>query len=219
MPRLAIVDDHPTIRSGLVALLGSEAGFEVCCDCRHGRELIEWLEDAQKPAPQIVLMDLDMPVLDGLQCTQWLQEHRPDVHVIIFSMHSDGKYIVHLMDQGARGYLLKDAEPDEIINAIHSVADTGYYFSELVSRSMLAGLAKREKVVPSFKPGADISEREREVLDHICRELTTKEIADKLFISARTVEGHRNRLLEKTGARNTAGLVVFAIKHGFFDAN
>lgn len=217
MPTLALVDDHAILRTGIKALLSSEPGFEVGYECRHGRELLEHLEDGATPEPEIVLMDLDMPILNGLDTTRWLQENKPHIKVIIFSVHSDSKYIVHLMELGARGYLLKDASPEEMIQAIHSVAETGYYFSDLVSRTMLAGLVKKEKVIPSFKPGADITPREREVLDLICRELTTAEIGEKLFISPRTVEGHRNNLLLKTGAHNTAGLVVFAIKHGFFD--
>ncbi|MCB0768648.1 MAG: response regulator transcription factor, partial [Flavobacteriales bacterium] len=122
----------------------------------------------------------------------------------------------HLMELGANGYVVKTAEPDEIENAIRAVSDSGYHFSELVSRVMLHGLVNKEKVKPTFNDTDPLSEREQEVLCLICQELTTTEIAGKLFLSPRTVEGHRNNILLKTGARNTAGIVVYALTRGLY---
>lgn len=214
MIRISLVDDHKLFRSGIRALLSTNDTFQVVSESDNGKEFIEVVEQNQ---PDIVLMDLEMPEMDGMATTKYLKENFPDVKVIVLSMHNDEKFIVHLMEIGARGYLMKNAEPEDISNAILSVHETGYHFTDLVSRVMLRGLVKGEKVKPSFLPGNDLTTREIEVLQLICQENTAAEIGEKLFISPRTVEGHRNNLLIKTGARNIAGLVVFAMKNGFYE--
>ncbi|TVR40633.1 MAG: DNA-binding response regulator [Cryomorphaceae bacterium] len=214
MIRISLVDDHKLFRSGIRALLSAHNNFEVVSESDNGKEFTETVDQVK---PDVVLMDLEMPEMDGMETTKYLKEHHPDVKVIVISMHNDEKFIVHLMEIGARGYLLKNADPDDIISAIHSVNETGYFFTELVSRVMLHGLVKGEKVKPSFLPGNDLTSREIEVLKLICQEFTAAEIGEKLFISPRTVEGHRNNLLLKIGARNIAGIVVFAMKHGFYE--
>lgn len=214
MIRISLVDDHKLFRSGIKALLSTYKGFEVVSESDNGKAFIETVAEIK---PDVVLMDLEMPEMDGMETTKFLKVHFPDVKVIMISMHDDEKFIVHMMDLGARGYLLKNAEPEDILTAVNSVVDTGYYFSDLVSRAMLQGLTKGGKVKPSFKPGNDLTEREMEVLQLICREKTAAEIGEELFISPRTVEGHRNNIILKTGARNTAGIVVFAMKNGLFE--
>lgn len=214
MIKISLVDDHKLFRSGINALLSSNGTYNVVSESDNGKAFIDIVEEVQ---PEIVLMDLEMPEMDGMETTKVLKAQYPDIKVIMISMHDDEKFIVHMMDIGARGYLLKNADPEEIELAINSVAETGYFFSDLVSRAMLQGLTKGGKVKPSFKPGNDLSEREMEVLQLICREKTATEIGEELFISPRTVEGHRNNIILKTGARNTAGIVVFAMKNGLFE--
>lgn len=213
MIKLALTDDQRLFRKGLVMLLRDMAGAEVVLECANGEELLQGLK---KMAVDIVLLDLEMPVMDGVETMHKLRAEHPEVKVIILSSHDGENVIKHLMELGANGYMPKNAEPDEIDLAIRSVADTGYYFSDTVSNAMLHGLVKGKKVKPTFEDIDPLSERELEVLRGICQERTTAEIGEKLFVSPRTVEFHRNNLLLKTGARNTAGLVVYAMANGHY---
>jgi len=214
MIKISLVDDHKLFRSGINALLSTNGTYKVVSESDNGKAFIDIVQEAQ---PEIVMMDLEMPEMDGMETTKVLKEKFPEVKVIMLSMHDDEKFIAHMMSIGARGYLLKNADPEEIELAINSVAETGYFFTDLVSRATLQGLTNGGKVKPSFKPGNDLTERELEVLQLICREKTAAEIGEALFISPRTVEGHRNNIILKTGARNTAGIVVFAMKNGLFE--
>lgn len=213
MIRLALADDQILFRKGLAMLLQDMADAEVVLECANGAELLTAL--AHTPV-DIVLLDLQMPVLDGIATTKRIKQDFPEVKVIILSTHDEEAMIAQLMELGANGYMLKTAEPDEIDTAIRSVAANGFYFSELVSRVMLHGLVKKKQVKPIFNEIDPLSERELEVLRGICQELTTAEIAEKIFVSPRTVDFHRNNLLLKTGARNAAGLVVYAMTKGIY---
>ena len=194
-------------------LLRDLSDVEVVFECWNREELLTGLKNN---SVDVVLLDLEMPVLNGMDTMKRMREEFPQVKVIVLSMHSEEKFIVHLMELGANGYVLKTAEPDEIEDAIRAVASTGYHFSPMVSRVMLHGLVKKEKLKPTFDDVDPLTERELDVLRLICQELTTTEIAGKLFLSPRTVEGHRNNILQKTGARNTAGIVVYAMSKGIY---
>ena len=213
MIRLALADDQLLFRRGMVMLLRDMVGVQVVFESANGEELLTGLRDN---AVDIVLLDLQMPVMDGMAALQRIKVEYPQVKVIVLSTHEEEKYIAHAMELGANGYMLKSADTDEIESAIHSVATSGYYYSDRVSRVMLHGLVKKQKVKPTFHEVDPLSERELEVLRGICQELTNTEIAGKLFISPRTVEGHRNNMLLKTGAKNTAGLVVYAMTKGYY---
>ncbi|MBL7955066.1 MAG: response regulator transcription factor [Flavobacteriales bacterium] len=213
MIRLALADDQVLFRKGLAMLLQDMADVQVALECANGEELLKAL--THTPV-DIVLLDLQMPVLDGIATTKRIKKDFPEVKVIILSTHDEDPMIARLMELGANGYMLKTAEPDEIDTAIRSVAANGFYFSELVSRVMLHGLVKKKQVKPVFNEIDPLSERELDVLRGICQEFTTAEIAAKLFVSPRTVDFHRNNLLLKTGAKNAAGLVVYAITKGHF---
>ena len=213
MIRLALADDQRLFRMGMALLLRDMAGVKVVLECVNGAELLASLE---LTPVDMVLLDLQMPVLDGRQTIVKLKQAHPQVKVIILSTHDEDQMISELMDLGANGYMLKTAEPDEIDTAIRSVAANGFYFSELVSRVMLHGLVNKKQVKPTFNDIDPLSERELEVLRGICQELTTAEIAEKIFVSPRTVDFHRNNLLLKTGARNAAGLVVYAMTKGIY---
>lgn len=211
MIKLALADDQNLFRKGMSMLLRELHGMEVTLECANGKDLLKAI--AVVPV-DIVLLDLEMPVMDGVETMERMRTDHPEVKVLVLSMHSEEKFIVHLMELGANGYLLKTAEAAEVETAIRSVAESGYYFSDMVSQVMLQGLVKKEKVRPYFNVVDPLSERELEVLKLICAEKTTPEIAERLFLSPRTVEGHRNNILLKTGARNVAGLVVFAMTNG-----
>jgi two-component system response regulator DegU len=213
MIRLALADDQVLFRKGMALLLRDMAGARVVLECANGAELLAGLKHTKV---DIVLLDLEMPVMDGTEAMRRIRLEHPAVKVIVLSTHDEDDFIARLMELGANGYMLKTAEPDEIDTAIRSVHATGYFFSERVSRVMLHGLVQKKQVKPVFHEIEPLSERELEVLRGICRELTTAEIAEKLFVSPRTVEFHRNNLLLKTGARNAAGLVVYAMTKGIY---
>lgn len=213
MIRLALADDQLLFRRGLMMLLRDMAGVQVLFECGNGDELLTGLRDN---AIDIVLLDLEMPVLDGMATLDRIRKDHPAVRVIILSSHEKEQHIANAMELGANGYMLKSADTNEIENAIRSVHESGYYYSDRVSHVLLHGLLNKQKVKPIFQEVDPLSERELEVLRAICQEMTNTEIAGKLFISPRTVEGHRNNMLLKTGAKNTAGLVVYAITKGYY---
>jgi two-component system, NarL family, response regulator DegU len=214
--RIAVVDDHTLFRRGMATILEQVEDFEVVMDAVNGRDFLDKL--AKTPV-DVVLLDLQMPELDGIKTTQILQKDYPDLKIIILSMHDEDQFVLHLMEIGASGYLLKDTDSDEVEKAIRKVMEAEHYFSEFVSRVMLRrmtrkGVKENDKEKPKlFNFKTDLSEREVQVLKHICEGLTTTEIGDLVALSPRTVEGHRLRMMEKLGLKNTAGLVAFAIKN------
>ena len=211
--KLALADDQLLFRRGLVMLLRDMSGVQVIFECGNGEELLTGLRDN---VIDIVLLDLEMPVMNGLQALGHLRKEYPDVKVIVLSTHNKEAFIAQAMDSGAAGYMLKSADTDEIESAIRSVQESGYYYSDRVSHVMLHSVVTKQKVKPVFLEVDPLSDRELEVLRAICQGLTNTEIAGKLFISPRTVEGHRNNMLLKTGAKNTAGLVVYAMTKGYY---
>jgi DNA-binding NarL/FixJ family response regulator len=209
---LAIADDHKIFRNGLKATLEDCPDFELLIEASNGKELIGLLADHK---PDVILMDIKMPEMDGMQTTAYVHQHFKDIKVLALSMHNEDKYIVDMMKAGASGYLLKNAEPEEIIDAIATVHNKGFYFNEHLSVTLI-----KQLVGPgSYADGTgqqtvDLNDREIEVLRLVCQEYSNQEIADKIFLSVRTVEGYRARLFEKTGSKNLVGLVIFAIKRG-----
>ncbi|MCP9747378.1 response regulator transcription factor [Lacihabitans sp. CS3-21] len=214
--KIALVDDHKLFRKGLMSILQQIDDFEVLFDAVNGREFLDHpnLNDVE-----VVLLDIQMPELDGIATTKLLREKNEQIKIIILSMHDEDQFILHLMEIGANGYLLKDTDTDEVILAIRKVYDSGVYFSDFVSRAMLRKMNKKNTQTPNkiFNYKTDLSTRELEVLKHICEGLTTTEIGDTMCISPRTVEGHRLRIMEKLGVNNTAKLVAFAIKNDLVD--
>lgn len=210
---VAIADDHTMFRKGLRALLEDFSFVGQVYEAGNGQELLDLLEKAN-PIPEVILLDMQMPVMDGLEATERVKAQYPDLKILILSMQDDENFILHMIEKGINGYLLKNAEPDELEKALLTIQTKDFYFNENLSQITLRALmGKTKKLTPAFNKG-DFSDRELSILGLICREYTTAEIADMLNISHRTVEGHRNTLLEKTGSRNVAGLVVFAIKNG-----
>ncbi|NVK84944.1 MAG: response regulator transcription factor [Cytophagia bacterium] len=214
MIKVAIADDHKLFREGLRFLMDQMDNLEVVFEASNGRELLDNIESHQ---PDVLLLDLDMPEVDGLEALKQLRPKYPDLGIIILTMHSDSKMVAYLMELGANSYLLKDTSPEEFKKAIANVVEEGFYFNKMVSQAMLVGLQGQSKKKPSLGHNEALTSRELEVLELICQEFTAKEIADKLFISHRTVEGHRKNLIEKLGVKNTAGLIVKAIKEGIIE--
>lgn len=211
MIKTAIVDDHKLFREGIHFLIEQMDDIELVFEASNGKELLSKLETTET---DVLLLDLDMPDMDGIDALKILRPQYPDLGVIILTTYSDSKMIAYLMELGANGYLLKDTDPETLQRAIESVHREGYFFTKNVSQAMLTGLKGQARKKPTLKNNISLTAREVEVLELICQEYTAKEIADKLFISPRTAEGHRRHLIEKLGVKNTAGLIVKAIKEG-----
>ena len=207
--RLALVDDQKLFRGGLKMILASDPALKVVFEAGDGQQFFDRL--VYEPV-DIVILDVEMPEMDGIVVLEKLRKSHPDIKVIMLTMHDSDRLINHLMQLGANGFLLKDENPGVVIEAVHRVAAEGIYFRDYVSRALLKG--GRARPNPDGPMAPEISRREREILRLICQERTSKEIASELFISVRTVEGHRRNLQEKTGSRNLVGLVLYAIKHG-----
>ena len=207
--RVALVDDQRLFRGGLSMILSEPADIHVVFEAGHGKQLLERI--AFEPV-DVVILDVEMPVLDGIETLTVLQEKYPATTVLMLTMHDSPRLINQLMENGANGFLLKDENPEVVIEAVRHVADGGIYFRDYVSRALLQGRRSKQRAASSFAPR--LSERELEVLQLICQECTSKEIAEKLFISSRTVEGHRRSLQEKTGSKNLVGLVLYAVREG-----
>lgn len=209
--KISIADDYKIYRDGLRVGLSADENMEVISEADNGEDLLESMETI---IPDVIIMDLKMPIMDGMEATKLVRKNYPNVKVLVVTMYDDDKFIIHMMENGANGYLLKNAEPDEIIKSIYSVYENGYYFNDLVNKALLKKLVLKNNLKPSFNQNVELTERELQVLKLICEEKTAAEIAKEIFLSPRSVEGIRQRLIEKVGVRNTAGLVMFAVKSG-----
>lgn len=208
---LAIADDHKIFRNGLKATLEDYPDFNLMIEASNGKELIGLLATH---TPDVILMDIKMPEMDGMQTTTFVSQNFKQIKVLALSMHNEDKYIVDMMRAGASGYLLKNAEPEEIIEAINTVYNKGFYFNEHLSVTLIKQLVGPGHADTLAQQNVELNDREIEVLKLVCQECSNQEIADKIFLSVRTVEGYRARLFEKTGSKNLVGLVIFAIKRG-----
>jgi len=211
--KVIVADDHVIFREGVEQIFKGYPNIELIATASDGKELVEKVFVYK---PDVVLSDIKMPIMDGIDACRKITESYPDLPVIGLSMFDDESNIVDMLEAGARGYLIKNADKQEIIDAIHTVYDgdpyyckhTSYTLAKMISSSRFNPNKKKEKV--------EFTDREKEIIQLICKQLTNKEIADKLFISSRTVEGHRMKIQEKMQVRNSVGIVVYAMKHGLF---
>lgn len=205
-----IADDHKIFRQGLKMALIDDHRLKCIGEAGNGLELLDMIKTK---TADVVLLDLKMPEMGGVEALKVLKDQNPELKVIVLTMFDDEHFILHMMEAGANGYLLKNADPIEIKNAIHSVYDNIYYFNDLVNTTLLKKVIM-QKNAPRFKEEIKLNEKETEILKLICQEYTAAEIGKKIFLSTRTVEGIRSVLLEKVGVRNTAGLVMYAVRNG-----
>jgi len=216
MSKLFIVDDHTLIRKSLINLLQS-TGHEVVGDAENGLDMIEQLKHVE---PDIAIIDCVMPLMDGHETAEWLKTHRPEIKVLTLSMNSDDFTVIRMLKAGARGFVLKGAQLEELQEAIHQVDVHGFFYSDFISDKLPTVFQSDEKVISKKeKPTDIISEREMEFLKLACSELTYKEIADQMNVSVRTVDGYRESLFEKLTIKSRVGLVLFAIQHGVMKFN
>ncbi|MCO6461840.1 MAG: response regulator transcription factor [Saprospiraceae bacterium] len=209
--KVVLVDDHILIAKAISSIINDFEGFEVLYEVENGKKLIERFQH-QQPLPDIVLLDISMPVMNGFDTAQWLKENHPNIKVMALSMNSDEDSLIKMVKNGARGYLQKNIHPMELHTGLNKIKETGYYFPDattfLLMRSVNSDKADHHE--------PHISKRESEFLKFVCTELTYKEIAEKMFCSPRTVESYRDSLFEKLGLKTRVGLALYAVKTGHY---
>lgn len=212
--KVAIADDHLIFRKGVILSLQSYSDIEFVLEAEDGEQLINGLETVQ---PDVILMDLRMPNKDGIEATKHISKTYPSIYILALTMFEDEKFVLHLMENGANGYLLKSTEPAEIYKAINDVQIKGYYLNNFVNRILLKRNKNKIKAAPIVNTEMKMNERETEVVKLMCMEYTAAEIAKTMDISPRTVEAIKDRLMERFGVKNTAGLIFYVVKNNLID--
>ncbi|PWN63039.1 DNA-binding response regulator [Chryseobacterium phosphatilyticum] len=207
---IVIVDDHILIAKALEGIISNFAEFEVIYVCENGKDLIQKLEEGNK-IPDIILLDISMPIMNGFETAVWLTKNQPDIKVMALSMQGDDNSVIKMIKSGAKGYLLKNTHPKDLEIALIRLNSDGFYYPEWASKIIFSNLNKGQETEITIK----ISEREKEFLKYTVTELSYKEIADRMCCSPRTVESYRDQLCEKLELKTRVGLAVFAIKNGF----
>jgi two-component system invasion response regulator UvrY len=214
MIKVALVDDHKLLRTGLSNYIKSNPLFTVVFEADNGEDLKNTINTQNMP--DVVLMDINMPLMDGYAATKWLKEHCPKVRVLALSMYDGEECIIRMLRCGARGYILKDSEPSLLVRAIDEVHRHGFFYSEMIAGHMMHLINATDAESSKKKKNNDkvLSERETELLQYMASELTYKEIAAKMFLSPKTVEGHREALCEKLDIKTRVGLVLYGVRNG-----
>jgi DNA-binding NarL/FixJ family response regulator len=209
---LAIADDHNLFRKGLISILRGYREFNVVTEAENGKELLTHMIKKQ---PQVIILDLRMPVMDGIETLSQLKRKYPHIKIILLIEKADEKLVYQLMEMGANSILHKNTDIEILVDSIYAVVDKGYYFNELVNKAMVGGLIAGKEIT-SLKLNT-LSSREIDVVRLICKQKTIKEIADALCLSPRTIDTYRENIFMKTGAKNAVGIVLYAIQHNLLD--
>ena len=209
---IALVDDHALLRSALASMVKSFDGYSVSLEADNGKEFIQQLKTAS--TPDIVLLDIKMPEMDGIETAIWMKKNLPAAKILVLSVMDTDAVIISMLKHGARGYILKDSKPAVFKQALDNIRDTGFHMNELVSNKMLNYVTKTEEQGNTHIISS-LNENEITFLQLSCTEMTYKEIAEKMNVSPRTIDGYRDHLLKKLNVQSRVGLVVFAIKYGF----
>jgi len=210
-PTIALADDHVLLRKGLADLV-SKQGYNVLFQADNGEEFLEKLKTNSDP--DIVLLDINMPKKDGYDTALWLKRNKPNIKVLALSMYDDENAIIRMLKNGARGYILKDAEPADLKAAIESVLNKGFHYSEMVTGKLIHTIHSMDEKDSDIKNTLGLNEKEIKFLKLTATELTYKEIAEQMHLSPRTIDGYRDDLFEKLNIKSRVGLVLFAIKNG-----
>jgi len=213
---VAIIDDQNLFRQSLAIMISSEPTLQLVADAQSGADFLDMLKNIPL-LPEVILLDMNMPGMNGIELNEILHAQYPSLKVIVLSVHTQERVIAKMINAGASAYLAKNCNKEELITAIQTVYTTGFYINKQTLIAIQAASAQRNKAIKNLNAPFDLTSRELEILELICKECGSAEIAEKLFLSVRTVEGHRNSLLLKTQSRNTAGLVLYAIRHQLFE--
>ena len=203
---IAIVDDHTLFRDGVASLMAEFDELQVVFEAENGEQMQHLL--AKNPLPQVILMDINMPVMDGYLATKWVKDNYPQIRVLALSMFEEDKAVIRMIKSGAGGYVLKESKPRELLHAIKAINEKGVYINEMVSGKLVRKVADDD--------GPEFSRKEFEFLRLCCSELTYKEIADLMFVSPRTVDNYRESLFQKLNLKTRTGLVLYAIQNEIF---
>ncbi|MGK6343499.1 response regulator transcription factor [Chryseobacterium sp. DT-3] len=206
---IAIVDDHTLMSKALENMIIENPQYSVIMNHPNGEDFIAAIEKASE-LPAVVLMDINMPYKNGIETTEWLTEHHPEIKVIALTMEDDEKILIKMLKAGAKGYLLKDMQPAILFQAIDTVFDKGSFYTDFVAQKLLK--VKTEDI-KNASLLSELKDREKEFIKWACSELTYKEIADKMFLSPKTIDGYRDSVFTKLEIKNRVGLVLFALKH------
>jgi DNA-binding NarL/FixJ family response regulator len=207
---IAIVDDHILIAKAIAGVIDNFPNYHVIYEAENGKALIEKFKNP-KNIPDLVLLDITMPVMDGFETARWIKEHHPGVLILALSMQSDDLSLIKMIKSGANGYLLKNIQPMELNKALDELVGKGFYYPEWAASKIFSSLSSEQT---HKTPGITFTDRENEFLQYCCTEMTYKEIGEKMFCSTRTVEGYRDALFDKLGLKTRVGLAVYSIKSG-----
>ena len=212
MYTVAITDDHTMLRKGLANLINSFDGFSVLLEAGNGKELMQKLDPKQ--LPDIALLDVHMPEMDGYETAEWLRNTYPQINMLALSMMDSESAIIRMIKNGARGYILKDMEPAELKEALYAVATKGYYYNDLVTGKLIFSINKLGNEEKDMRALLNLTEKEIQFLKLVATELTYKEVADHMNVGVRTVDGYRDAMFQKLKVKSRVGLVIFAVKNG-----
>jgi DNA-binding NarL/FixJ family response regulator len=212
--KIVLVDDHVLLRNGLVNLV-EKLGYFVLYEADNGKDLMGKL--GKNNLPDVILLDIKMPEMDGFETARWLREHHPQIKVLALSMYDDENAIIRMLKYGAKGYIVKDSNPLELRTAINAVTTKGFHYSEVVTGKLLHTVQNNDDDDDDHHDNSlflKLNEKELQFLKLAASEMTYREIAEKMFLSPRTIDGYRDQLFEKLNVKSRVGLVLFAIKHG-----
>jgi two-component system, NarL family, invasion response regulator UvrY len=212
MTKVALVDDHELLRSGLVGIINAIEGFEVMFEASNGKEFIEKVQKSSPP--DIVLLDITMPDMDGYETAAWIKQKLPTVKVLVLSMLTHDMAIIRMLKNGVKGYILKDSKPETFKQAMESIKNNDFYVNELVRNKLINYVTNEEEFHKQSDLLLNITETEAHFLQLLCADKAYKEIAEEMCVSVRTIDTHRDNLFKKLDIKTRVGLVVFAIKHG-----
>ena len=212
MPNVVLIDDHVLLRNGLANLIESFGDYKVLFQANNGKDFIEKL----KPGllPEVVLMDINMPEMDGYETSIWLRDNHPLTKILALSMYDNENAVIRMFKAGAKGYILKDCDPAELKAALDAVVTKGFYYSEMVTGKLIHTINTMDEKDNHVKNMIKLKDSEITFLKLVCTELTYKEIADKMYLSPRTIDGYRDDLFQKLNVKTRVGLVMYAIKNG-----
>lgn len=210
---IAIVDDHQIVSEAIAGLINALPQFNVLYEVRNGKELLQKLAN-KKNVPDLILLDINMPIMNGFETASWLHENLPEVPFVALSMNDDDESIIKMLKLGAKGYLIKDIDSDELLIALDEVLKKGFYYTDLVTSKLLYNLNSDN---PAKGKLPQLKDKEMEFIRLACTEMTYKEIAETMFVSPKTVDGYRDDLFQKLNVKNRIGLAMYAIKQGWVE--